>query len=236
MSSLIIHGHKPDKLGGWNAPPDICNEIKGHIREYLKKETPDEVLLGLDLGVSQWSAEICKELGIPYTAYIPFTDFSNKWPPPTRAKYLDLTAAAKTVVVVTKGPYEPGVYYRRNNMMAAMCDKAAFVWDGSDGVTNHLRQRVELVRETVVAAKQIPVCNLYNLFGPDLIKKIESAKKASESYQQKKPVSTASASATVKSIVAKTSKSTKKAPVSPPQEEDTGEIEILAPKRYIELD
>ena len=228
--TLLIHGHKPDKLGGWTVPPSISFSIKQVISEHLKKEKPNEVVLGLDLGVPQWAAEVCVELGIPYTAYIPFIDFSNKWPPHSRKKYAELASAAKMVVVVTKGPYAPGVYYRRNDVMVSLSSKAAIVWDGSDGVTNHIRARADYLK--------LPVCNLYNLFSVDLKKSIEVSNKMLEKHPQPKPkqISTSSASASVKAIVAKTAKYTKTDSISPEQEEEESTIEVLAPKRYIEID
>lgn len=226
---LLIHGHKPDKLGGWGQPNPVCEEIKHHIREKIKDKKPKEVLLGLDLGVSQWAAEVCLELDVPYTAYIPFTDFSSKWPPFTKQKYNSLASSAKMLTVTHKGGYEQGVYYRRNKIMAAYCDEAILVWDGSSGVTYNLREALQEYKA--------PYFNLYNVLGQDTLVKIENAyKKIANKDAPLPPPKKDTAAASVKNIVSKVAKSVKKSDTGQEWEEPEDSIEVLAPKRYIEID
>lgn len=138
---LCIHGHRPDKLGGWKQPNPVKDDIVTYLRSCLDKAAPEVVILGGDLGVPQWTASICVEKGIPFELVVPSADFSSKWPDISKKIYQDICKKAKNVTVINPtSAFIPSAIYTRNRHMVVMSDSVVVVWDGSSGITSSLRE------------------------------------------------------------------------------------------------
>lgn len=132
---VAITGHRPDKLGGWYQPNPVHSFVVGSIAEALKELKPSYVITGMALGVDQWAAEVCLNLGIPYVAAIPFEGQESIWPPHAQAKYGYLMKHANAAYIISPGGFEPKKMQIRNEWMVGECNALLAVWDGSMGGT-----------------------------------------------------------------------------------------------------
>lgn len=133
---VAFTGHRPDKLGGYSWSP-IQEQVCRAIRWRLLRLRPSVCISGMALGVDQWAASICVELGIPFVAYIPFKGQESNWPARSRAEYERLLAKAERVRVVCDGEYSPRKMQERNVAMVLDSDVLFAVWDGTDGGTGN---------------------------------------------------------------------------------------------------
>lgn len=137
---LAVTGHRPPKLGGYVTPNNVYSAVVSQLRsafEIMRRDNGlERVIIGMGLGVDQWSAQICIELGIPFIAAIPFNNFESRWPWRSKAEYERLVTMAERVEVVTPtNEYRPQLLQRRNEWMVDNCDQLLAVWNGSSGGT-----------------------------------------------------------------------------------------------------
>lgn len=144
MSLVVgVTGHKPDKLGGYKPSPvhaRVINDLTNKIRE-LK---PDYVVTGMDLGVGQWTAEICRTLGIPFVAALPYFNMEQRWPELQKVKFNNLLAAAYQRYYITQDEYKPGAVSKRNKWIVDSCQVLVAVFDGSEGNTSNCVSQAEI--------------------------------------------------------------------------------------------
>ena len=89
------------------------------------------VISGMAHGVDQLAANIAVELGVPYTAAVPWVGFAGNWEPAHRESYLGLLEKAERVCVTADvQEYRPWVYQKRDEWMVDNSDLLASVWDG----------------------------------------------------------------------------------------------------------
>jgi uncharacterized phage-like protein YoqJ len=98
---LVITGHRPSKLGGYNNKK-VHNRIIKAIEETILLLKPDILITGMAIGVDQWAAEICRKHKIPYVAAVPFKHQYLKWPTVACEKYFALLRRAVEVVYVDR--------------------------------------------------------------------------------------------------------------------------------------
>lgn len=97
------------------------------------------------LGVDQWAAEICTDLGIPWTAAVPFEGQERKWPSASQQKYRALISKASSIHIVCDPGYAPWKMQARNEWMVDRCGLLIAVWDGTDGGTANCVRYAESV-------------------------------------------------------------------------------------------
>jgi uncharacterized phage-like protein YoqJ len=119
---VAFTGHRPDKLGGWNIPNNTQKRVRLALLDELIRIRPRHAIVGMALGVDQWAAACCHDLGIPFTAAIPCDDPEKTWPEPSQIIYHMLLAQAADRVVVSPGPYEAWKMQKRNEWMVDRCD------------------------------------------------------------------------------------------------------------------
>lgn len=146
--NLAITGHRPPKLGGYHLPNPIHTAVHGLLVESLEQLDPDLVYLGMSLGVDQWAAQICANLGIRFIACIPFIGYESRWPEVSKQEFRRLLSVAYDVIFVTRtSQYEGRLMQVRNEFMVDRCDRLLAVWNGNQegGTWNCLRyaMRVE---------------------------------------------------------------------------------------------
>lgn len=136
---VAFTGHRPDKLGGYGES-ELGREVKQALHTALaerlaKYGTELVAMSGMALGVDQWAAEACVELGIPFIAAIPCWGQDSKWPRASKLVYERLLWKAKDSICVTQNTYTPSCMRDRNRYMVDWCDELLAVWDGSSGGT-----------------------------------------------------------------------------------------------------
>lgn len=140
----MVTGHRPPKLGGYQTPNPIEQWVRSSLRtilERLKTRHEDlHAVTGMALGVDTIFAEVCLELGIPFTAAVPFQGQESRWPGESQDKYRMLLKQAAKVIVVDEIPayhsdHFAGKMACRNKWMVDHSEMTIAVWDGSDGGT-----------------------------------------------------------------------------------------------------
>lgn len=129
-------GHRPDKLGGYG-PSRLQALVKRALRQALFELSPSLCVTGMALGVDQWAAEICLELGIPFVAAVPFVGQESAWPRESQLHYAELLRQACHIEVVSPGAYAPEKMQIRNVWMTDHCNTLVAVWNGSGGGTSN---------------------------------------------------------------------------------------------------
>lgn len=147
---VAFTGHRPDKLGDWDPLHPTVARVRKALRDGLVRNWPVYAISGMALGVDQWAAETCLELGIPFHAALPCDNMETPWPLPSQERFRKLLEKAKEIHVVSPGPYKPWKMQRRNEWMVDHCTKLLAVFDGSPGGTyNCLAYAAEVKREIV---------------------------------------------------------------------------------------
>lgn len=149
MTTAAFTGHRPNKLGGYDEVNPTRDQIRKLIRELLIGLAVTQAISGMALGVDQWAAEECVELGIPFIAAVPFEGQEDRWPPWSRAKYSELLNQSKEIVKICEPGYSPAKMQTRNEWMVDHCDVLIAVWDGSSGGTANCVRYAEQVGKEI---------------------------------------------------------------------------------------
>ena len=137
---LAVTGHRPNRLF---KDQELCYD-RAHYScllafcmramEHYQRKTEEEliVLVGMAIGFDMAIAEACKDLGIPYIAYIPFRGQERLWPVHTQTKYQDLLNHAQEIKLVTDTTkYQYFLMHRRNHRMVMDSNQLLALWNGS---------------------------------------------------------------------------------------------------------
>jgi ribonuclease HI/uncharacterized phage-like protein YoqJ len=137
---VLVGGHRPDGLGGFEANP-VAAGVRKRLGEMLaamaEVDGPFTVVSGLRLGAEQLGAEAALDRGLPLVAVLPFPNPDAPWPAASRARFADLLAAADTVITLeSKVPATKqlagAALGRRDAWLAKQVDSAVVVWDQED--------------------------------------------------------------------------------------------------------
>src|SRR6266571_4842958 len=96
-----ITGHRSAKIGGFSTPNPIHSYIVAEMRKHFIELKPDAIISGMALGVDTIAAELAIELGIAFTAAVPFVGQERVWPITSKKHYHNLLTKANTVHVVS---------------------------------------------------------------------------------------------------------------------------------------
>jgi uncharacterized phage-like protein YoqJ len=135
MTIVAATGHRPDKLGGYD--PKLSVMRTEFAMDWLDIRQIDRGITGMALGWDQDFALACYELGIPYTAAVPFDGQESRWPDKSKRVYRWLMNRAAEIIVVSPGGYSAGKMLLRNEWMVAECNELLAMYDGSTGGTYH---------------------------------------------------------------------------------------------------
>ncbi len=159
--TVAFTAHRPDKLGGYG-PSRMQTAVRAEIRARLigmREVHPDlRGISGMALGGDTWAAEAFVELGIPFTAAVPFTGQELTWPAAAQEHYRDLLKAADRLVIVTSGGYSVEKMYVRNRWMVRHSDLLIAIWNGSAGGTAHCVNQARLLGRTLVIIDPNELC------------------------------------------------------------------------------
>jgi uncharacterized phage-like protein YoqJ len=148
---VLVAGPRPDALGGYDPNP-VADGVRTRIGETLAAMVAVDgdltVVSGLRLGAEMLGAEAALALGLPLVAVLPFPEPDKPWPPPSRAHFAELLAAARTVI--TLEGREPATKQlagaslaRRDAWLAKQVDSAVVVWDQEDDVVGRTVRSLE---------------------------------------------------------------------------------------------
>lgn len=137
---LLVVGHSPPELGGWDPNP-IADAVRERLITQFETEAelhPDLVVMtGLRPGAEMLAAEAAVRADVPYVAILPFPDPDSRLQPPARRRFADLLGrATRTVQLEKKRPADLDAFRkamrRRDSWLANAADAAVLVWDQSD--------------------------------------------------------------------------------------------------------
>lgn len=143
-------GHRPDKIGGYKLPNPTYIHICQQLEKTLKELKPTKAISGYALGIDQWAANVCFNLGIPVITAVPFIGQEKMWAEESQKIYQKLLAKASEVVIVSEGGYSPIKMQIRNEWMTDRCDKLIAVWDGSNGGTGNCVSYARSINKPII--------------------------------------------------------------------------------------
>ncbi|CAN5902452.1 hypothetical protein BH23ACT2_BH23ACT2_27750 [soil metagenome] len=148
---LLVVGHSPDRLGGWDPNPvaDRLREQLGELIDGYARIHPDLVVLtGVRPGAETLAAEAAIGADVPYAAIVGFPGIDRKLSDPARARFADLVdRAAHTVQLERKAPTDTDGFVkamrRCDAWLTAAADQAVLVWDEVDNRFDRLHATLD---------------------------------------------------------------------------------------------
>jgi len=138
MTTYAVTGHRPDKLGGYDAHENF-RAIRRHMRDFLQA-LPEErpgLISGGALGIDQFWIEVGFHLDLPVTVALPFEGYDAKWPGVSRQEYQKLLDKCTQVLYICEPGYAASKLQTRNEWMVDNCDELAAYWNGAKGGTKN---------------------------------------------------------------------------------------------------
>ena len=132
---IAATGHRPEKLGGYE--PDAVTRRYELALWFFQHARPEHVISGVALGWDQAVAVAAYDLGIPFTAAVPFAGQESRWPLRSQEIYRELLRVAARVVIVSEGGFSARAMQRRNEWVVDNCGALVALWDGSSGGTGN---------------------------------------------------------------------------------------------------
>jgi ribonuclease HI/uncharacterized phage-like protein YoqJ len=164
---LLVGGHRPPELGGYEANP-ASDRVKTKLAALLAAERqlhPDVVVLtGLGLGAEQLAAEAAAAAGVPYVAVLAYPEQDAPWPTEARRRFGELLSGADDRIVLQNRRPDSrqqagAALRRRDGWLARHADEAVVVWDGDDPLIGRLVRSLQdaLGEEQVMIMEPGPV-------------------------------------------------------------------------------
>lgn len=141
-------GHRPNKLGGYG--PDVFARLVDLATKAIKKYQPSSVISGVALGWDMALASAAIDLGVPFTAAVPFEGQETRWPETNRSIYRQSLSKATKVVYVCDPGYAAWKMQRRNEWMVDNASLVLALWDGSPGGTGNCAEYAHRIAKPVV--------------------------------------------------------------------------------------
>lgn len=158
---VAFTGHRPPKIGGYNANNAIRVSVRQAIGDYLAKTKEEQLALdrelvvisGGALGVDQDAAILANQQAIRFIIAAPCIGQADRWPSLSQETYKQLQSLANPELAKRLFSYPPKAddildgtvlvrrwYFhacmqKRNEWMTDHSDVLAAVWDGSQGGT-----------------------------------------------------------------------------------------------------
>jgi ribonuclease HI/uncharacterized phage-like protein YoqJ len=138
---VLILGHRPPQLGGYDLDNPTASEVRRRITEILGGvlAVHDEVVVvsGLGLGAEQIGAEAAIAAGVPYAVVLAFPDSETVWPFESQRRFRRLLSTATASITLSsktpKSKQEAGMAIgSRNTWLIERADAAIVVSNGQD--------------------------------------------------------------------------------------------------------
>ncbi|NOX30810.1 MAG: ribonuclease HI [Actinobacteria bacterium] len=148
---VVVIGHRPAELGGWDLANPVADALRRQLTEILraKKQVDPNIVLatGLGLGAEMLAAEAALMAAVPYVAVLPFVGVDARWPAPTRSRFAELLGSAKRQVVMGSEPNGKEGFAKRmrarDDWLAREGTEAIVIWDRSDRNLGRLHDRFD---------------------------------------------------------------------------------------------
>lgn len=141
-------GHRPDKLGGYDALTLI--RLTSLAVAVLNKKSPSKVISGMALGWDTALALGSIQLGIPLVAAIPFKGQELSWPKASQNQFQEIISKACLIEIVSGGGYHPNKMQTRNEWMVNNSELVVALWDGSSGGTSNCVRYANKVNKPIL--------------------------------------------------------------------------------------
>lgn len=154
---LSFTGHRPDKLGGYECHPKLV----ALATDLLLLAEPERCIVGMALGWDMAVACACDNIGIPFTAAVPFAGQERLWPEPAQNMYHNLLRSQLCQPkVLYAGGYSAGKMSLRNGWMVDNSDAVVALWNGTPGGTGNCVRYARI--------KKKPILNLWPAYATEL--------------------------------------------------------------------
>jgi uncharacterized phage-like protein YoqJ len=140
-------GHRPNKLGGYR--DEVLQGLVKFAKEKLQEAKPGHCITGMALGWDTAVAIACVDLGIPWTAAVPFPGQQSIWPLDDQVRWTELIRKA-TVVEFVSEEYSVSNLQKRNEWMVDHGDYVIALHDGSTGGTYNCIKYAKKVKKPVI--------------------------------------------------------------------------------------
>jgi hypothetical protein len=149
---VLIAGHRPPELGGYDPANPVAADVRRRVTEILaaKRELYADlvVVTGLQLGAEQIGAEAAAAAGVPYLAVLPYPQPDSQWPDASRRRFRELLRGAQAAVqlerTVPASRQRAGASLaRRDGWLASQVDEALVVWDGKEPNVGRLVRKLQ---------------------------------------------------------------------------------------------
>ena len=142
-TTACFTGHRPKHIeNGYDELSATVLSIKSQLRSAIEdaiSEGYNTFISGGALGVDQWAAEcVLSYPGIRLIIALPLARVNPRWPEHAVVRLAQLIKRIPPhdVVVVSNGPYHPGVMTKRNIWMVNKSSKLIAVYSGVPGGTD----------------------------------------------------------------------------------------------------
>lgn len=155
MKSIMITGHRPNKLpGGYNLESPANKALEDVLYKLITASKPTSVITGMALGVDQlyFRAAIRAKKELPelkIIAAVPCRGQEKQWPEKAQNYYHTLLKQADVVKVIADS-YTNTCMKERNQWMVKHCTGAIAVYDGSSGGTCHAVNALMTAKKPIV--------------------------------------------------------------------------------------
>lgn len=155
---IMITGHRPNKLYGYNIDHPKYYELKNKLKKILIENNCTEAISGMALGADTIFALTALELklekhNIKLHCAIPCQNHDSQWNITDRNRYAKILELADKVTLVTDEPYKPYLMQKRNKFMVDNSDLVIAIWDGSSGGTANCINYAKSKNKTIIQIK-----------------------------------------------------------------------------------
>ena len=150
-SVVVITGHRPTELGGWDLANPIADGLRRQLADILKAKKQIDlnvrVATGLGLGAEMLAAEAALMAAVPYIAVLAFEGFESRWPQATQKRFRELREDAERVEILGAAPEGNEAYARvmrtRDRWFHKHGTEAIVVWNRKDKVVGSQHDRLD---------------------------------------------------------------------------------------------
>ena len=158
---ICFSGHRPNKLPfGYQANNPFELSFKKKLKESILSldHKPTKAIFGGAQGVDIFGAEVCLDLGIPISAYIPFRGYESRWPSEKQKIWHKLLERCSEIKYICEGGYTAWKMQKRNKIMSDDSDLAIILFDGlpNGGTYNFVQYREKTNKKSIlISPKEI---------------------------------------------------------------------------------
>jgi ribonuclease HI len=148
---VVITGHRPTELGGWDLANPVADGLRRQLTEILraKKQVDPNVSVatGLGLGAEMLAAEASLMAAVPYIAVLAFEGIESRWPERTQRRFRELRSDAAKVEVLGGVPEGAEGFAKsmrsRDNWLAKHGTEAVVIWNRLDKIIGSQHDRLD---------------------------------------------------------------------------------------------